>query len=132
MILVEYKHLDDFIQDFLQFPVFYDADRKTLFNVFSGALLLYRIKDDEEERKAMERLKVRRAKLRPFISDEATVDAEKSIDELRKLLRLLIGKKVKDFKVGDDGIDIEFEDGTTLELYILGEWSWDIEKGNGG
>jgi len=51
--------------------------------------------------------------------------SEEDIKELEKL----IGKRVKNLAVGDDGLDIIFNDGTILELYYLDEgWGFVISS----
>jgi len=50
-------------------------------------------------------------------------------EEDKKELLKLIGKRIKDFAVGENGIDIIFDDGTILELYCLEEgWGFVISS----
>ena len=41
------------------------------------------------------------------------------VREVAEELRKLIGKRVVGFAVGEDGFDLEFCDGTVLELYVF-------------
>ena len=51
----------------------------------------------------------------------------------------LLGKRIKDLRIGETGIDIVVEDGTVLELYCLPKnpeqecectWGWVIDREN--
>jgi len=60
---------------------------------------------------------------------------ERVKEEFMRDASRLVGKRIKDFAVGEDGIDIIVEDGTTMELYCLAtdnecdcNWYWTISK----
>ena len=45
-------------------------------------------------------------------------------DEEKTELLGLIGKKVKNIAIGEDGMDVIFDDGTVLELYFIKNEGW--------
>jgi len=47
-------------------------------------------------------------------------------EEMKRDAPRLVGKRIKDVRADDDGIDIVLEDGTVLEIVCFGTWSWSI------
>ena len=128
-MIIVFKSLDDFLKAVYHFPfVLQEPTRNELYMLYGNHVLLYRIRDKKElERAKKEKIVIPAIRLFT-LNPEAATDYSQAIEELKKDAPKIIGKKVKDVKMGDDGIDLVLEDGTTLEIYCFGEWGWAIDK----
>jgi len=127
-MIIKFESLDDFYFATSSSAVLYDPERKIFYTLVAGAMLLYKPRNDEEVEKMKSWRTVRTARLIPTVIPDNIESYVKAEEEFKKDAPKIIGKKVKDVKMGDDGIDLVLEDGTTLEIYCFGEWGWIIDK----
>ena len=128
-VIIVFRTLEDFLKAVYHYPfVLLEPTKNELYMIHGNHVLLYRIRDKKEfERASKEKMIIPAIRLFT-LKPESVADYDQAFEELKKDATKIIGKKVKDVKMGDDGIDIVFEDGTTLEIYCFGEWAWSIDK----
>ena len=127
-MIIKFESLDDFRFATSNLTVLYDPKRKIFYSLVVGGILLYRPKNDEEVKEMKSLRTVITARLIPTVIPDNIESYDKAEEEFKKDAPKIIGKKVKDVKIGDNGIDLVFEDGTTLEIYCFGAWGWIIDK----
>jgi len=126
-MIIKFESLDDFRSATANFVTLYDPKRKVLYTIAAGAILLYKPKSDEEVKELRSLRTVITARLIPSVIPDNIESYDKAKEEFKEDAPKIIGKKVKEVKIGDNGIDLVFEDGTTLEIYCFGEWAWCID-----
>lgn len=127
-MIIKFESLDEFHSAVSNLAVLYDPKRKIFYSLVVGGILLYRPKNDEEVKEMKSWRTVITARLLPTISPDSIESFSKLYDEFKEDAKKIVGKKIVDAKIGDDGIDLVLEDGTTLEIYCFGEWGWYIGK----
>jgi len=128
-MIILFESLDEFLSATKGFILFHDPKRGKLFTYdVSNHFLIYKPKNDEEVKKVKSWRIVIAARLLPTISPDSIESFSKLYDEFKEDVKKIVGKKIVDAKIGDDGIDLVFEDGTTLEIYCFGAWAWSIDK----
>ena len=127
-MIIKFESLDDFYFAVSNLTVLYDPKRKIFYTLVAGVIILYKPKNDEEVKKMKSWRTVRTARLLPTVIPDSIESYDRAEEEFKKEAPKIIGKKVKDVKIGDNGIDLVFEDGTTFEIYCFGAWAWSIDK----
>jgi len=130
VIVIEFPSLRDFARVMQPTGAFIDERRRLVFNVaLSGSVaFIYRCRSDEEVRAARQAMDLVPARLTPLINPDAIAESEASVRELLKEAKQLLGAKLVKIEAGSDGIELYFDNGTVLELWFFGEWSWSIDR----
>ena len=127
-MIIKFESLDEFYSAVSNLEVFYDPKRKIFYSLVVGIILLYRPRNDEEIKKLKSWRTVRTARLIPAVFPDSIESFSKIYDEFKEDVKKIVGKKIVDAKISDNGMDLVFEDETTLEIYCFGAWAWSIDK----
>jgi len=127
-MIIKFESLDEFYSATSDLAVLYDPKRKILYSIVAGIIIVYKPKNSKEVEKMKSWRTVKTARLIPTVIPDNIESFSKLYDEFKEDAKKIIGKKIVDAKIGDNGIDIVLEDGTTLEIYCLGAWAWSIDK----
>lgn len=130
MIVIEFPSLRDYIGVMQLTGAFIDRGKRILFNFSpSGSVLfIYRCRSDEEVETAGKAMKLVPAKLTPLINPDAIAECKASVRELLQEAKQVLGAKLVKVEAGCDGVELHFDNGTVLELWFFGEWSWSIDR----